>query len=243
MWCNDETRRAFCPTGPLRVALNHGNRVLVGRGENGEPRGITVDLARELGAALGVEVTFVEMERAVDVSSSAGDGIWDLCFLAVDPKRAETIDFAAPYVQIDGAYLAGAQCGAATAADLVASGVPVGSVVGSAYSLTLARQPGCEHVRYYDDIHAMLAALDAQEVAAVAGIGSVMAAEACLRPGSRVLEPPFMSIRQTMGIPAGRGVAAGALRTFVAQAIQSGRVGDILERHGVSRQSVPQDAV
>lgn len=30
-----------------------------------------------------------------------------MCFLAVDPKRAETIARSAPYVQIDGGYLAG----------------------------------------------------------------------------------------------------------------------------------------
>lgn len=181
--------KEFCPRGNLRAALNFGNRVLVGRSEAGQPCGITVDLARSLAAELGVDLTFVEMERAVDVSSTAADGLWDVCFLAVDPKRSETIDFSDPYVQIEGCYLAGPHCVAESSDELVASRVPVGSVTGSAYSLTLARQAGADCVQYYEDIHAMLAALDRNEVSAVAGIGSVMADEAAKRPGSRVLSP------------------------------------------------------
>jgi len=231
----DASIEELCPTGVLRVALNFGNRVLVGRDDRGQPCGIAVDLSRALAADLGVELTYVEMDRAVDVSSSACDDIWDVCFLAVDPKRSETIAFSDPYVQIEGCYLAGPRCAAMSADELVASRVPVGSVTGSAYSLTLARQAGADCVRYYEDIHAMLAALDRGDVSAVAGIGSVMAEEATKRPGSRVLMPPFMEIRQGMGVPVGRSRAAELLRSFVRSAARSGRVGDILERHGVSR--------
>ena len=231
----DAVTREFCPTGVLRAALNFGNRVLIGRDEAGRPMGITADLARALADLLGVELRFVEMDRAVDVSASATEELWDLCFLALDPKRAETIHFSAPYVQIDGSYLAGATCPAQTSHDLVASGLPVGSVEGSAYSLTLARLPGAEHVVYFHDIHAMLAALDQGRVAAVAGIASVMAEEALHRPGSRLLSPPFMSIRQAMGLPAGRRRAAAALQDFVTTAARSGLIADILERHGVDR--------
>lgn len=184
MSMDGETIREFCPERRLRAALNFGNGVLIGRDEAGQPRGITVDLAQALAARLGLAVDFVEMARAVDVSNAARSGVWDLCFLAVDPKRAETIAFSEPYVQIDGCYLAGPGCGAADAG---------------------------------------------------AGIGAVMAREAEARPGARVLTPAFMSIRQAMGVPQGRPKAAAALQAFVDEAARSGLVGDILERHGVSR--------
>ena len=227
--------RSYAPTGELRVALNHGNRVLVGRDADGQPQGISVDLAHALAASLDLPLRFVDYDRAVDVSTSAQDDVWDVCFLAVDPKRSETIDFAQPYVGIDGCYLAAADCPAASAGDLVASGAKVGSVVGSAYTLTLERLPGAENLVLYDDILDMLAAFDAGDIPAVAGIGSVMAREAGNRPGSRVLAPPFMQIRQAMAVPRGRPVAAAHLRDFLADAAKSGRVGDILEAHGVSR--------
>lgn len=231
----DQIAEAFAPTGTLRAALNHGNRILVTRRDDGTPEGITVDLARALARDLGLSVRFVDYERAVDVSNSATSGDWDICFLAVDPKRAETIDFTEPYVRIEGSYMAGPDADHPDAQALIASGTPVGSVVGSAYSLTLMRQPGAEHVVMFDDIHQMLAALDKGAVSAVAGIGKVMAREAALRPGARVLTPPFMEIRQAMAMPRGRDTASTYLRQFLADLARSGGVGDILERHGVDR--------
>lgn len=231
----DEIRRQYAPTGTLRIALNHGNRILVGRDAGGRPQGITVDLAQALAAHLDLPTPFVDYDRAVDVSDAATAGAWDICFLAVDPKRAETIDFTDPYVRIDGRYLAGAACPAATSQELVASGEKVGTVTGSAYTLTLERLPGAENLVHFPGIRAALAALDAGKVAAVAGIGPVMEAEAAVRPGARVLSPPFMEIRQAMAIVKGRPAAAEDLRAFLSSLARSGAVGDILERHGVTR--------
>lgn len=225
----------FAPTGTLRVALNHGNRILVGRDATGAAQGISVDLARALAQHLGLPLAFVEFDRAVDVSDSATADLWDICFLAVDPKRAETIAFTQPYVAIEGRYLASAACPANDAPALVASGLPVGTVDGSAYTLTLQRLPGAEHLRVYPDIHAMLAALDAGEITAAAGIGAVMEAEAARRPGARTLTPPFMEIRQAMAIVRGRDTAHAALTDWLADMARSGRVADILETHGVAR--------
>lgn len=228
-------RQEFAPRGVLRVALNHGNRILVGRDPQGQPTGISVDLAHVLARWLAVGLVFVEYDRAVDVSASSDKDQWDLCFLAVDPARAETLDFTQPYVRIDGRYLASARCDAADADQLIASGAKVGTVDGSAYTLNLQRKPGARNLVVYPNIHALLAALDSDEVAAVAGIGAVMAAEAATRAGARILEPPFMEIRQAMAIVKGRPAAARALRSFLAELAESGVTGDILERHGVAR--------
>ena len=230
-----ETRRQYAPTGTLRVALNHGNPILVGRDAENKPRGIAVDLANALAEHLDLPVAFVDYERAIDVSDAATAGVWDVCFLAVDPKRAETLDFTEPYVRIDGRYLAGATCLAASSEDLVASGAKVGTVIGSAYTLTLERLPGREALVHFPGFRAALAALDAGDVAAIAGIGAVMEAAAASRPGARVLSPPFMEIRQAMAIVKGRPAAATDLRTFLSAFAAEGFVADILERHGLPR--------
>ena len=232
-----EVRVQYAPAGELRVALNHGNRVLVGRDASGRPEGISVDLAQMLAAEVDLPLRFIEFDRAIDVFSSAQDDVWDVCFLAVDPRRAETIDFTDPYVRIEGSYLGAAACSSATSDELVASGARVGSIVGTAYTLTLERLPGYENVVLYKDILALLAALDAGEVEAIAGIGAVMAREAESRPGARVLAPPFMEIRQAMAVPRGRPMAGAHLRQFISDAARRGRIGDILERQGVGRGS------
>mgnify|MGYP001400410055 CR=1 FL=1 len=234
MEVTDELRREFAPCGILRAALNHGNRVLVSRDGTGEAQGITVDLAHALAERLSLPLQFVHYDRAGDVSAAAPQGVYDVCFLAVDPERARTIFFTDPYVQIEGRYLVAASCHARDAASLVEEGHKIATVDGSAYTLDLSRKPGAENLVHYPDIPSALKALDEGQVLAMAGIGSVMAKEAALRPGARVVDPPFMTIRQAMGMPAGRPNAAAYLADFVRDMAISGRVAEILERHGVS---------
>ncbi|MDU8913857.1 hypothetical protein [Aestuariicoccus sp. MJ-SS9] len=62
-----------------------------------------------------------------------------------------------------------------------------------------------------------------------------MEGEAALRDGARVLQPPFMEIRQAMATSAARPAAAEVLYEFLTHALKAGRVGDILERHGVNK--------
>lgn len=44
-----DTARVLAPSGTLRAAINFGNPVLAQRDATGEPRGVSVELARELG--------------------------------------------------------------------------------------------------------------------------------------------------------------------------------------------------
>ncbi|WP_305989629.1 transporter substrate-binding domain-containing protein [Roseibium sp. MMSF_3544] len=226
----------FAPTGILRVALNHGNPILAGRTPRGEPAGISISIACALAQHLGLDLRFVEYDRAADVVSAAEQDKWDLCFLAFDPLRARMIAFAPPYLQIKGSYLAGPATTATGAEELVASGVPIGAVEGSAYTLTLQRRPGSEHLVIFRNFQSLARALDDGGVAAIAGIDTVMRAEADKRPGTRVLDPPFMEIRQAIGVPQGRPAATAELAAWLSKQLRNGSIAEILEEHGVGRE-------
>ena len=60
----------IAPTGKLRAAINYGNAVLASKDANGQPQGVSVDLARALGARIGVPVELVTYDAAGKVSSS-----------------------------------------------------------------------------------------------------------------------------------------------------------------------------
>lgn len=225
----------IAPKGRLRVALNLGNRVLVQTDADGRATGIAVTLAEAFADHLGLEAEFIHFDGPQGVSSSAQEDRWDLCFLAVDPARAETIAFTDPYVRIEGAYLAGPHCDVPDAPALIEAGGKVGIVPGTAYALALVRKPGAENLVTFENNGEALAALDRGEIAAVAHIREVMEAEAAKRPGSRVLEPAFMEILQAMAVPQGRPRASAALSAFLTERLRSGFVGDTLEAFGVSR--------
>ncbi|KEQ08310.1 transporter substrate-binding domain-containing protein [Pseudorhizobium pelagicum] len=236
MAVSEELRSAYAPTGELRVALNHGNRVLIGRDEGGHPVGITAELAAMLADELGLPYRFVDYERAGDVSGLATQDAWDVCFLAVDPDRATVIDFTQPYIRIEGCYLASEAAAAVTASEVVKNGLRVGAVKGSAYTLHLARAAGAEKLVQFPDFRTAMSEFDRGQIDVIAGVRQAMAAEAALRPGSRLLEPPFMEILQAMGLPAGRDPAIGHLRNFLAEKSRGGIIGDLLARNGVARE-------
>src|SRR6201988_5072585 len=93
----------LAPAGALRVGLNLNNTVLV-QGTPSAPTGVTVDIANEIAARLGVPAEFRCFSGARESFEAAASGQTDICFLAVEPARAAQIAFTAPYVLIEGGY-------------------------------------------------------------------------------------------------------------------------------------------
>ena len=129
--------KELAPTGRLRVALNLGNIVLAQRGADGKPKGVTVDLATELGKRLGVPVDFKEFDAAGKVFETLKTGVIDILFLAIEPVRANEIAFTSPYVLIEGVYLVSRDSPLKSVADVDRAGVRIGVNNGSAYDLFL----------------------------------------------------------------------------------------------------------
>ena len=96
----------LAPTGKLRAAINLGNPVLALRDPaGGEPRGVSVDMARELARRLGVPAQLIPFDAAGQVVEAGKTGAWDIACVALDPLRAADIAQSTPYVVIEGAYM------------------------------------------------------------------------------------------------------------------------------------------
>ncbi|MEP7084140.1 MAG: transporter substrate-binding domain-containing protein, partial [Betaproteobacteria bacterium] len=73
----------MAPSGTLRAAINFGNPILAKKDvATGEARGVSVDLARELGRRLGVPVRLVLYTAAGKVVEGLKTGEWDIGFVA-----------------------------------------------------------------------------------------------------------------------------------------------------------------
>ena len=129
----------LAPTGKLRAAINFGNGVLAQKGPNGEPRGVTPELATALAKRLGVPVEFVIYPAAGQVAAGAKQNAWDIGFIAIEPARAAEIDFTAPYVLIEGTYLVRKDSPLKDVADVDKPGIKIGVGLGSVYDLYLTR--------------------------------------------------------------------------------------------------------
>jgi polar amino acid transport system substrate-binding protein len=225
----------FAPSGTLRAAINHGNQVLAARdAKTGKLSGVSVDLARELGRRLGLKVELIPFDAAGKVTAAIKSGAWDLAFLAIDPERAQEIDYSAAYMELEGTYLVPAGSNLRAIEDVDREGIRVSITSKSAYDLFLSRD-----LKRATLIHAATPpeSIDVflkQKLDAVAGVRAALAISARQISGSRVLPGHFMTIPQAMGVPKGRPNAARYLREFVESVKASGLVANALKRHGLT---------
>ncbi|KQX59468.1 MULTISPECIES: transporter substrate-binding domain-containing protein [unclassified Streptomyces] len=219
----------LAPTGVLRASVNLGNPVLA-QGTPEAPSGITVDLAREFGARLGVPVELLCFDAARKSFEAMADGRADLCFLAVDPARETEVAFTAPYVVIEGVYAVPRDSGLTSVADVDAPGVRIGVKQGSAYDLFLSRSLAhATVVRGDEGVDTFLA----EGLEAGAGIRQPMTAYVGDHPELRLIDGRFMEIRQAVGTTVGRAPATVAfLRDTVEELKANGFVADSLRRAG-----------
>jgi len=232
-------RSALAPTGKLRIGINYGNPVLATRDPaSGDLSGVVVDLARELGTRIGLPVELVAFGSAGNLFEGVKTGTWDAAFLAIDPARAQEIDFTAPYIEIEGTYLVPSDSPFSTVAEVDRKGVRVGVSANSAYDLFLSRSVRDAELVRAPDPDSAFALILAGKVDVVAGVRQHLVAHAEKLPGSRVLDGRFMAIQQALGIPKGRGEGAEYLREFIEDIKASGLVARAIEKAGVRGVSI-----
>jgi len=237
-----EVLKDLAPSGKLRAAINLGNSVLAqADAATAQPKGVTPDLARELGRRLGVPVEFVIFDTAGKVFGAVKSGAWDIAFVAIEPVRAAEIEFTAPYVIIDGTYMVPTESPLKMVADVDRPGVRIAVGLGSAYDLYLTRT-----IKNATIVRATagggremidLFVKDKLEVAA--GVRQPLVAYAATNPNVRLMDGRFMEIRQAMGTPNGRTAGARYLAAFVEDVKASGFVAEALKRSNQSATVAP----
>jgi polar amino acid transport system substrate-binding protein len=233
--------KALAPTGTLRAAINFGNPILAKRGQGTEPpSGVSVDIARELGARLGVPVQLVTFEAAGRVVEALKTGGLDLVFIAIDPVRGADIAYSAAYVTIEGSYMVpkNSPIQRNEQVDAVGNRIVVGA--GSAYDLFLIRELKKATLVRANSSPTVVDKLVAEKFEVAAGVRQQLEADAKRFPGVRMLEGRFMQIDQALGVPktASRDQGVPYLRAFVEELKGTGFVENSLKRHRIEGAAV-----
>ncbi|MCK9379608.1 MAG: ABC transporter substrate-binding protein [Sulfuritalea sp.] len=233
----------LAPGGTLRAAINYGNPILATRdAATGEPRGVSVDLARELARRLGVPFEPVIYTAAGKVVEGIKAGAWDVGFFAIDPVRAADTDFSAAYVVIEGAYLVPQDSPIRRNEEVDRAGVRVVVGRGSAYDLYLTRNLKQAKLLRVPTSPEVTNTMVAERIEVAAGVKQQLQADQKRVPGLRLLDGRFMAINQAMAVPKGRAAGAAYVAAFVEEMKASGFVADALRRHGVEGAVVAEAA-
>lgn len=236
---NDHARLELAPTGILRASINVGNPILAKLDAEGNPFGVSVDLAGEFAHRLGLPLELVVFDSAGKSVDAVTAEQADFGFFAVDPVRGAGIAFSEPYVLIEGAYLVKHESPVKTndEVDLAGRRVVVGK--GSAYDLYLTRTLKHAQIVRAPTSPSVVQTFLEENADVAAGVRQQLEGDARRTAGLRLLPGRFMVIQQAMGLPKARSAEAVEwLRRFVEEMKASGFVADALRRHGIEGASV-----
>jgi polar amino acid transport system substrate-binding protein len=228
----------LAPTGRLRAAINFGNPILANKNAAGEPIGVSVDLARELGKRIGVPVDLVTVDGAGKSVDAVTKAEVDIGFVAIDPVRGAGMYQTAPYVVIEGAYLVknASPITRNEEVDRAGNRIAVGNA--SAYDLYLTREIKNAKLVKAPTSPKVVDTFMAQNLEVAAGVKQQLEMDAKRVPGLRLLPGRFMVINQAMGLPKGRDNAAKYVESFIEEMKASGFVAQSLTRHNIEGAAV-----
>ena len=231
--------QAFAPTGKLRASINLGNPILANAGADGQPFGVSIDLARGFAKHLDLPLELVVFDAAGKSVEAVKGEQADIGFFAIDPLRGEGISFTAPYVLIEGSYMVPTDSSLTSNDEVDHVGIRVTVGKGSAYDLYLTRELKHAEIVRAPTSPTVVDVFVEQKLEVAAGVKQQLEADLVRFPHHRLLPGRFMVIQQAMGTPKSRGPEAAAfLAQFVEDMKASGFVAEALQRHHIQGASV-----
>lgn len=229
----------LAPKGVLRAGINLSNFLLVtGKSANGDPEGVSPDMAAEIARRLGVPVKYVPFKTPGELADMAGKDVWDIGLIGAEPQRAETIAFTAAYCEIEATYLVPAGSPIKTIAEVDRPGVRIAVTARSAYGLWLDRNIKHAELVRSDTLDSAYEQFVRDKLDALAGLRPRLLSDVQKLPNARILNGQFSAVQQAVGTARKNAAGAAFLRKAVEEAKASGLVAKLIEKHKVVGLSV-----
>ena len=236
---SDIAKAQLAPTGVLRAGINLSNFLLVtGRLPNGDPDGVSPDMARAIAEQLGVPVKLVPYKSPGELGDAVGKNEWDIGNIGAEPQRAEKIAFTAAYCEIEATYMVPAGSPIKTIDEVDRKGVKVVTSARSAYGLWLENNIKNAELIQVQGLDGAFNKFKDDKMDVLAGLRPGMLKDIEKMPGARILDGKFSAVQQAIGVAKGNPEAAAWLAAFVEEAKKSGLVASFIEKHKVKGLSV-----
>ena len=231
----DQARAELAPTGVLRAGINMSNFLLVtGKTPDGDPDGVSPDIARAVAERLGVPVKLVPFKSPGELADAAVEDLWDIGNIGAEPERAKTILFSPAYCEIEATYLVPAGSPIQSVEEVDREGIRIAVSQRSAYELWLSDNIKHAELVMAQGIDASFDTFVEQGLDALAGLRPRLVKDVERLPGARILDGKFTAVQQAIGTKPDRKAGAAFLRDFVEEVKASGFVAGLIEKHGVT---------
>jgi polar amino acid transport system substrate-binding protein len=231
---SDQAKAELAPTGVLRAGINMGNFLLVtDRTPEGDPDGVSPDMARAIAARLGVPLQLVPFKSPGELGDAVGANVWDIGLIGAEPQRAEKIEFTPAYAEIEATYLVPAGSTLQTVEEVDRPGIRIAVSARSAYGLWLERNTKEATLVTFDAGENVFDTFVAEGLEAMAALRPGLIEDVKRLPGGRILDGHFAVVQQAVGTAKANTAGAAFLRAFVAEAKASGFVERLIAKHQV----------
>jgi len=229
------------PAGKLRagVALAPSPSPLFAvKDKDGQPRGVTVDLANELARELGVEVELMAAPNTGELVDALEAGRIDASFMPVDDERKKRIAFGPVYFQVESTYMVTERSGIKTVGEVDRVGVRVVGIANTTTIRAAGRTLKNSAIKAVQSVGEAIEMMSGGKADAFALSRDSLPPFVANLPGSRIVEGGFQFTGVAIAVGKGKPEALAAVTVFLDRAKKSGAVKAVFERAGLSHLDV-----
>ena len=224
----------LAPKGFLRAGINLSNFLLVtGKKSNGDPEGVSPDMAKALADELGVNLKLIPFARPGELADAVSEDIWDIGNIAVEPERSKTINFSSPYALIESTYLVRSNLNINTSTDVDMEGIRIAVAERSAYDLWLTQNITKAKLVRAKSIGESFSIFQDNNLEVLAGLRPKLIDELSKTNDCKILPDAITIIKQCIGFKPGNPEVETFINKFINNSIKNGFVKKLFLKYDV----------
>ena len=231
----------LAPKGYLRAAINLSNFLLVtGTDNQGNPEGVSPDLAKALANELNIEYKLIPFKRPGELADAVIDDVWDIGNIANESERAKSITFSYPYTLIESTFLVRESSKINSLKDVDKKDVRIAVAERSAYDLWLTENIKNAELIRAKSIDLSFKIFEDNSYEVLAGLKPRLIDDLKNTKNCKILPGAFTFIKQCIGSKPGNPEAEKFINNFIEKNTKNGFIESLLLKHNVlGKLSVP----
>src|SRR5690242_9549128 len=214
-----DTLLQLAPTGTLRggVVIAPAATTFFAVRENGQPRGVTVDLLRFFAERLSLPLELKLFPNSGEATDAVASGACDVAFMPKDAAREARLAFGPAYFKIESAYLVPAGSQIRSIGEVNRTGVRIVAIANTTTMRSARRTAPLASVTEVATVDEMMAMARRGEGDAFALSKDSFAALLPQAPGARVLPGNFQETGICVAVPPGRAAALNVVSDLLQE--------------------------